>query len=210
MKALLIFLCMMFPAYPHTQADIDLLADVMWLENGHTGLNEEDNRQCLILTGSVVLNRVKSGKWGGKTIKSVVYSKGQYAYETTSQIGKTDTPQWVKDLARDMLIYGTNVPDYVIYQSQQPGLGTVWKIIENGKKDEYFATSGGHKHEGDDFVATVNCDSNTDLWGLIDFFRSTDYGKRLGTGKGNRRRLDSMRFISTLALPNLLGGGQVE
>ena len=124
----------------------------MWLENGHTGKTKEDNLKCLILTGSVVVNRVKSdSKWwhktGAKTVYDVVYAPGQYASHTKNNIGKTDTPQWVYDLAEEILKYGTTVPSYVIYQSMQPKLGTQWCPPIAG---EYFATDGGHYMEGKD------------------------------------------------------------
>lgn len=122
----------------------------MWLENGHTGKTEEDNLRCLILTGAVVVNRVKSDdpwwhKTGAKTVYDVVFAPGQYAKATKDRIGKTDTPQWVYDLAEEILRYGTTVPEYVIYQSQQPNLGTRWCPPIAG---EYFATDGGHYMEG--------------------------------------------------------------
>lgn len=138
------------PFFEHTEADTRLLADVMWLENGSTGETEEDNIQCLILTGVVPVNRAKAGGWGGSTLHDVIYMKGQYAYDTIRRIGKCDTPQYVIDLAEEILTYGTNVPSYVVYQSMQSGLGTVWKTIKNKPKSEYFATEKGHENEGQD------------------------------------------------------------
>lgn len=152
MYGILLSLFLFTPFFPHTEADTKMLADVMWLENGHTGKTEAENRECLILTGAVVVNRARSGKWGGKTIKEVVFAKGQYASSTKNGIGKTDTPDWVVELAEDILTYGTNVPEYVVFQSMQPNLGTHWKKIDG----EYFATDGGHKNEGYDMVAEIN------------------------------------------------------
>ena len=136
----------------YTKEDVELLANIMYLENGSTGKTEDENRQVLIATGSVVMNRIKSKEWGGTTIKDVLYAKGQYASATKNRIGKVEIPQHVYDLAEEILCYGTNVPDYVIFQSMQPKLGTVWKIIDG----EYFATGGGHKMEGQDFVVDTN------------------------------------------------------
>lgn len=145
------------PVVKHTEADTKMLGDVMWLENGHTGLNDDDNKQCLILTGAVVLNRVRSGEWGGRTVEKVIYAKGQYASHTRNNIGKTDTPQWVYDLAEEILTYGTNVPEYVVFQSMQPKLGKVWKVIENGRSDEYFACNvKGHYLEGSEVHVETN------------------------------------------------------
>lgn len=172
MYFLLTLFLLTLPVVPHTEEDIDLLADVMWLENGHTGDTEEENRECLILTGAVVLNRVKSGEWGGDTVREVVYAKGQYADVTKSRIGKCDTPEWVRDLAKSILTFGTNVPDYVIYQSMQSNLGTRWKVIDG----EYFATNGGHKDEGFDLCAEVFSLDNYVFRDLLDDLRSTIRG----------------------------------
>lgn len=153
MKALIFAAILIFtPFMEHTDADVKMLGDVMWLENGYTGKTEQENKEVLIATGSVVINRVRSGEWGGDTIKDVIFAKGQYAKSTRDRIGKTDTPDWVYDLAEDMLDYGTNVPEYVVFQSMQPKLGTVWKVIDG----EYFATSNGYKNEGSNITIKVN------------------------------------------------------
>lgn len=169
MYFLLTLFLLTLPVIPHTEEDIDLLADVMWLENGHTGDTEEENRECLILTGAVVCNRVKSGEWGGDTIREVIFAKGQYASHTKNNIGKCDTPEWVRDLAKSILTFGTNVPEYVVFQSMQPKLGTRWKVIDR----EYFATNGGHKDEGFDLHAEVFSLDNFVFRDLLVDLRST-------------------------------------
>lgn len=145
------------PAYNYTEEDVKILGDVAWLENGHTGKTEFDNQQCILMTMAVVKNRMKSSdKWlhlkGDNTVYDVVYAKGQYAKVTLNNIGKTDTPDWVYKLAEEVLIFDTNVPDYVIYQSTQKNLGTNWKVISG----EYFSTSGGHYMEGKDIIIETN------------------------------------------------------
>ena len=170
MRFLLALLCAIFlitpltvkaaepiPVYEYTEDDVKDLGDAAWLENGHTGKTKSDNRQCLIGTMAVILNRwasdeswMRSSKYTG--IRSVIMASGQYADQTKKGLGKTDVPAWVYDLAEECLIYGTNVPSYVIFQSMQPKLGTVWKIIDG----EYFATSGGHYMEGKDLVLDTN------------------------------------------------------
>lgn len=189
MNFILFLLLCLSPVYPHTEADIQILGDTMWLENGYTGKNEEENRECLILTGAVVLNRMLSNdKWlhlkGDKTVYDVIYAKGQYASSTKEGIGKTDTPEWVYDLARDMLNYGTNVPDYVIFQSTQENLGTVWKVIDG----EYFATAGGHEHEGDDFHPEINSYGSRNIRIYNDIFRSSNRSRFNGSIMGYIRR----------------------
>lgn len=170
MRFLLALLCAIFlitpltvkaaepiPVYEYTEDDVKDLGDAAWLENGYTGKNESDNRQCLIGTMAVILNRwvsdeswMRSSKYTG--IRSVIMAPGQYAEPTKKGLGKTDVPAWVYDLAEECLIYGTNVPSYVIFQSMQSKLGTVWKIIDG----EYFATGGGHYMEGKDLVLDTN------------------------------------------------------
>jgi hypothetical protein len=150
---LFLALRLIVPCHEYTPEDVQILGDTMWLENGHTGKTEEENLKVLILTGAVVVNRVKSDdpwwhKTGAKTVYDVVYASGQYAKATRDKIGKTDTPQWVYDLAEEILKYGTTVPEYVIYQSQQPNLGTRWCPPIAG---EYFATARGHKNEGENW-----------------------------------------------------------
>lgn len=189
MNFILFLLLCLSPVYPHTEIDVQILGDTMWLENGHTGRNEEENRECLILTGAVVLNRmVSNDKWlhlkGDKTVYDVIYAKGQYASSTKEGIGKTNTPEWVYDLARDMLNYGTNVPDYVIFQSTQENLGTVWKVIDG----EYFATAGGHKHEGDDFHPEINGYGSGNIRIYNDIFRSSNRSWFIGSIMGYIRR----------------------
>ena len=157
----------------YTEEDVNILADVMWLENGHTGKNEEENRQVLILTGAVVMNRTKSDSTdyhpkGKNSIRDVVYHKGQYCSKTRNGVGNTNTPDYVRDLAKELLAYGSNVPEYVLYQSQNSRLGTIWKKIAG----EYFATERGHKDEGYDFVAKTNLDLCIDRWDALNDFRN--------------------------------------
>ena len=45
----------------------------------YAGKTEDENRQVLIATGSVVMNRVKSKEWGGTTIKDVLYANAAAA-----------------------------------------------------------------------------------------------------------------------------------
>lgn len=154
--AIIMLVNIIVPNYDWTEEDARLLAAIMTLENGSTGKNDDENRQVLILTGAVVLNRVKSGDWGGDTIEKVLYAKGQYASYTKNNINKVDIPDYILELSKELLTYGCNVPDYVVFQSTQPKLGTVWKVIDG----EYFATGGGHKHEGDD----IQIDTNKSLY----------------------------------------------
>lgn len=106
--------------------DRDLLAEVMYHENYCNG------DYIMLLTGSVVLNRVKAS-WFPNDIRGVLYQKGQYA--TVPKFYTTKIPKRVYDLAEHLLICGSHAPDKVVFQSMHPNLGTVW-YEENG---EYFS-----------------------------------------------------------------------
>lgn len=171
-------LILFFPAYPHTAEDVRLLANTGWLENPVSDRNNQDQMDKLILTMAVVLNRmVSEDKWwhlkGEQTVYDVVFAPGQYARSTRNKVLTTKAPDWVYELAEDMLNYGTNVPDYIIYQSMQSGLGTVWKKIGS----EYFATAGGHKNEGAEFHAKVNGSICGNIWNVTDFFGSSHFAR---------------------------------
>lgn len=196
MKSILMavfFLIIQF--FPHTYEDAVMLATVIYKENYSTGETEQDRKDCQILTGVVPVNRAMNGGWGGNTIKSVIFAKGQYAESTKAAIGKVTPPKELIKLADDIMTYGTNVPNYIVFQSMQPNLGTVWKKIPNKPKPEYFATAGGHKNEGDDFHAEINGRWRYTFWLFSDYLRSSGYTERLVTVIRDIRR-NSDCFIS--------------
>ena len=105
--------------------DRELLAAVMYLENYNNG------EYIMLLTGSVVLNRVKRAGWPN-TIYDVLSQKGQYA--TWKDIGKKDPPAEVYALADKLLTEGSIAPENVVYQAMfKQGSGLYH--VENG---EYF------------------------------------------------------------------------
>ena len=167
--------------FPHTYEDAVMLATVIYKENYCTGETEQDIRDCQILTGAVVVNRVMNGGGGGKTIRDVIFAKGQYAESTKAAIGKVTPPDELIKLADDIMTYGTNVPNYVVFQSQQSKLGTVWKTIPNYSKPEYFATAGGHKDEGNDFHAKINSRLCYVFRHFSDILRSSGYTEHMVT-----------------------------
>ena len=140
------------PYVEHTEEDVRIVAEAAIRENESTGKNEDENEQVLIATMAVIANRMKSGEWGGSSAKEVIFAKGQYASPTRKGIGHTSVSDRILQLSEEVLTYGTNVPEYVIYQSMQSKLGTVWKCIDG----EYFATSGGHYMEGKDIHIETN------------------------------------------------------
>lgn len=120
----------------YTMQDADLLAEVMYHENWYT----DKEHKAAYYTGAVVVNRIKSDEgWvhlnGDKTVYDVVYAKGQYS--TTVKFFTVQIPKECRQMALDILIYGTpDVPQNVIFQSMNPKLGKkIWKNL-NG---EYFA-----------------------------------------------------------------------
>lgn len=176
MLTFVMILFCLFPMYPHTETDVRLLGNIGWLENPVSDRNDQDQMDKLILTMAVAINRMASeDKWwhlkGEHTIYDIVFAPGQYAKSTKDKVLTLEAPDWVYELAEDMLNYGTNVPDYVIYQSMQSDLGTVWKQIGT----EYFATAGGHKNEGAELHATVNCSISGYIRSITDIFRSSAY-----------------------------------
>ena len=105
--------------YAYTDEDVKTLAAVMYAENYISG------RWEMMLTGSVVLNRVKSPKFPN-TIHDVVYQKNgkyeQYAPRTKGIVervlaGTESIPHECYSLARILLDYGSIAPANVIYQA---------------------------------------------------------------------------------------------
>lgn len=116
----------------HQKEEISLLAEVIYHENWHT----DKEHLAAYYTGAVVMNRVKSKVWPN-TVKDVLYQKNPIQYSTTSKFFTKEIPPECYEMARDIYKNGTpDVPENVIFQSMQKGLGRGhWKVI-NG---EYFA-----------------------------------------------------------------------
>ena len=123
--------------------DLNYLSAVMQLENGNrTGDLEQDNKR-LLLTGSVVLNRVNSDSWSGDTIKDVILAKEgkywQYAPNTRNNFMSLKANDHIQLLAKYLLIYGPICPENVVYQGQTVnGSGEYDRIHVKGDKDEIF------------------------------------------------------------------------
>lgn len=125
-----IMLDRLIAAWEHQKEEINLLAEVIYWENWHT----DKEHLAAYYTGAVVMNRVNSKAWPD-TVKGVLYQKGQYS--TTKYFYTKEIPPECYEMARDIYKNGTpEVPENVIFQSMQKGLGRGhWKVI-NG---EYFA-----------------------------------------------------------------------
>ena len=111
-----------------TVDEILLMAKVMELENGC------NSDLCLMLTGSVILNRRSSPEWPD-TVQGVIYQKGQYADWTLRHIPTVKVSGRVMALALKLATCGT-MDEEIIFQSMHPELGKVKYHVDT----EYFAT----------------------------------------------------------------------
>lgn len=98
--------------------DIQSLGGVMTIEN------KDNGDKCLLLTGSVVLNRVYRKSWKGDTIDEIITAKGQYASVTVNGYKTVKVPKRIKMLAKYLLIFGPICPSNVVYQSKNSKLGS--------------------------------------------------------------------------------------
>ena len=109
----------------YEEEDLNLLSEVIFHENYCNG------DYIMRLTGSVVLNRVEHAGFPN-SIHDVLYQKGQYS--TTSMFFTKNIPAEVRQIARELLIFGSIAPRSVIFQSMfLQGSGVYY--TENG---EYF------------------------------------------------------------------------
>ena len=117
-------------AWEFRKEEVGLIAEVIFWENWFT----DPEHLAAYYTGAVAMNRVHSPAWPD-TVKGVLYQKGQYS--TTKYFYTKELPPEVYDMAWDIYRNGTpDVPENVVFQSMQKGLGRGhWKVI-NG---EYFA-----------------------------------------------------------------------
>lgn len=117
-----------YPGY--TAEDVDLLARLMYAEVGIflQTMSEEDAKEAFMLTGSVVLNRLKNPNLGYNNLKEVIYAKGQYQCVRNGSINNTP-PEEVYQWANELLQFGPKGPDNMIFQSTfKQGTSTYKKI----------------------------------------------------------------------------------
>ena len=79
--------------------------------------------------GSVVLNRVKDERFPN-TIKDVVFQEGQYACTWDGNYDKEPNQESV-DVAKYVLEHGSQLPNYVIFQSQFAQGDSIYKQVGN-------------------------------------------------------------------------------
>lgn len=118
--------------------DLQCLSGAMEIENGSNG------DECLLLTGSVILNRLNSPKWKGNTIEEVItaYDGGwQYASVTRKGFRTKNASERTRLLAKWLLIYGVICPENVMYQGTRKNGSGVYKPLSNlpgQRATEYF------------------------------------------------------------------------
>lgn len=108
--------------------EIKLLAAAMELENGC------NSDLCLLLTGSVILNRVAHPRYPN-TIRGVLYQKGQYAEWTLRHLDTVKVSERTMSLALKLIMCGSRDKE-IIFQSMHPELGHVKYKVDT----DYFAT----------------------------------------------------------------------
>lgn len=116
--------------YEQEQADIRLLAEIMYHENWST----DKDHKAAYYTGAVILNRVTSKEFPD-TIRGVIYqTKPCKQYAVTDKIGTKELPQECIDMAADLIRNGApDVPENVVYQATFYQGSGLWKSI-NGEK----------------------------------------------------------------------------
>lgn len=122
----------------YEEDDLRVLSAVMQLENS---VNSDE---CLLLTGSVLMNRVQYCDWCPDTYRGCVrqgyddgYPYQQYATRTIKNLDTVEVSERVRRLAQKLLVFGQICPPEVIFQSQYKNLGKVWKVVDG----QYFATA---------------------------------------------------------------------
>lgn len=108
--------------YESYERDLDIMAHLL------CGECQSGSRELQEAVGSVVLNRVASGKFPD-TIEEVVFQRGQYACTWDGNYNRTPTERnW--EVAGYLLQNGSQIPEGVVFQAQFKQ-GAVWKKIEN-------------------------------------------------------------------------------
>lgn len=119
--------------------DLQCLSGAMEIENGSNG------DRALLLTGSVILNRLNSPKWDGNTIEEVVlardYGYQQYASVTRNGFRNKKASERTVLLAKYLLLYGAICPPTVMYQGTAKNGHGVYEALSNlpgQRATEYF------------------------------------------------------------------------
>lgn len=107
---------------------LQCLSGSMDCENGSNG------DECLLLTGSVALNRRNSSRWKGSTVEEVImaYESGwQYAKSTRDAFRTRKAPEHTVLLAKYLLLYGPICPENVVYQGTGYNGSGLYRELKN-------------------------------------------------------------------------------
>ena len=116
-----------------SESDIDLLARLITAEIGYSNAYDPvDYEQLCYLTGSVVINRMKSEKFPN-TLEEVIYQPCQYQCVSNGHINREyDEVAW--EIAEELLACGTTIDESVLFQSEFFQGSGVYATIHN----QYF------------------------------------------------------------------------
>ena len=104
--------------------DVDILARLITAEMGY-----DKEPEVYHLAGAVVWNRMKSDDFPD-TLEEVIYQKGQYLCTWNGHIEREPDPVAV-DVANDLLLNGTQVPENVVFQAEFLQGSGVYEHINN-------------------------------------------------------------------------------
>lgn len=125
-----------FPDDEVLQADegeIDLLARLITAEVGYSqNYDPLEYEQIVYLCGSVVINRVKAEKFPD-TVGGVIHQTGQYQCVANGMISRP-YDDIAYEIAEELLAYGTEIDEAVVYQSEFPQGSGIYQKIGN----QYF------------------------------------------------------------------------
>ena len=107
------------PVWSYTQADLDLLARLIYCEMGCSWIPDEQQRKV----GSVVLNRMASELYPD-TLQEVIYQPGQYSPAASGWLESVTADDKARQNAQWLLENGSILPGGVLGQSTV-ALGTV-------------------------------------------------------------------------------------
>lgn len=115
------------------QEDIELLAHIMYCENGIS------SDEALLLTGIVVMKRVKSSKYPD-TLREVIFQKGQYSPTWNGSWESKSPDERSLEMARKILVeqLEKDYPDTLVFQAEFKQGVEVYRQIGN----QYFCLMG--------------------------------------------------------------------
>ena len=119
------------------------MAGAAEIENGNETDKPFDDMRRLLLTMSVIKNRIDSSNWNGDCVEEVIMARDggyiQYAPVTRNGFKTVEVKERTLLLAKYILIYGPICPKNVVYQGQtKNGSGEYDRIPVKGDKDEIF------------------------------------------------------------------------